>query len=118
MFWEPATSAGSEPTKAQFTSTTADSLKVTMVKPEGVEAATWAKFDYLLNSYKGVEFPFSNNDPKNKVVADQGTDTAIVIIRQDMKDYILGAAGNKAGSQKYSWVDSAKVSGKIGRAHV
>ena len=107
VFTEPATSAGKKPTEAQYTSKTADSLKIRMIKPDGVDASTWAKFDYLLTSYTTKDFPFSKNTPKNKVI-DLGTtsDTATVIVRQDMKDFILGKEGNKADSQEYKWVEN------------
>ncbi len=107
---QPATSAGKKPTEAQYTSKNADSLKIVMVKPEDPKAAAaWAKFVYLLTSYKDDNFPGSKASPANKVITVNGTeDTVTVIVRQDMKEFILGAAGNEEESQKYEYTDKDK----------
>ena len=107
---QPATSAGKKPTEAQYTSKNADSLKIVMVKPEDPKAAAaWAKFVYLLTSYKDDDFPGSKASPANKVITVNGTeDTVTVIVRQDMKEFILGAAGNEEESQKYEYTDKDK----------
>ena len=107
---QPATSAGKKPTEADYTSKVADSLKIVMIKPEDPKAAAaWAKFVYLLTSYKDDNFPGSKATPANKVITVNGTeDTVTVIVRQDMKEFILGAAGNEEESQKYEYTDKDK----------
>lgn len=86
----------------------ADSLKIELVKPKDVNAsAAWTKFIFLMGSYRDDEFPGSMASPKNKVVTVNATeDSVTVLVRQDMKDFILGAAGNGEGSQIYDYVEN------------
>ena len=100
---QPAISAGDKPTEAEYTSTNAPSLKVVMEKKEGVETATWEKFNYLLKSYAAID-SFNFKDAKQRIFAPGDKDT--VIFRQDMKDFILGKEGNKAGSQEYNYTEN------------
>ena len=100
---EPAISAGAKPTEAQYTSTNAKSLQVVMEKQEGVQTATWEKFNYLLKSYAALD-SFKFADKTQRIFAPGDKDT--VIFRQNMKAFILGKEGNKAGSQKYEWTEN------------
>jgi hypothetical protein len=105
---QPLQSAGDEPDKddPKYYTKAADSLKFVLTQPKIVEDIAWAKFIYLMNSYKTNPFPASKNTPKSKVLtvnpgaAGEG-DTATIIVNSAMKEFLMGAAGNGEKSQVY-----------------
>ena len=101
---EPATSAGAKPDSADFISGYADSLEVLLIRPETVTKDVWGKFVYLMNSYEGTKYPFSEADPKNEILKVSTTkDTVTIILRQDMKDYILGDVDAGTETREYEY---------------
>ena len=112
---QPAISAGPKPDKddAKYYTQKADSLTWTLTKPESVQDFAWQKFVYLMKSYTDDVFPYSKNKPtKNNVIKIKpgaSADTAVIIVNDDMKDFLMGAAGNGEDSQEFKYTDENKV---------
>ena len=83
-----------------------DSLAFTEFRnTDEISNASFAKFSYLLNSYKEKYSPISDADPKNKIMSaskPKGDTLSFGPVDQSMKTFILGAAGNGEKSQKYN----------------
>ncbi|MBR5052695.1 MAG: hypothetical protein IKW91_05670, partial [Bacteroidaceae bacterium] len=82
-----------------------DSIKFANFPIGDVSPASFNKFGYLLSSYV-QESPYSKAEPKNNIIDTvmngANFDTIFIVgpVKQDMKAFILGAAGNGENSQK------------------
>ncbi len=82
-----------------------DSLKFAAFPKGDISPASFNKFGYLLSSYV-QESPYSKSEPKNNIIDTvmngANFDTIFIVgpVKQDMKAFILGAAGNGENSQK------------------
>ncbi len=82
-----------------------DSIKFANFPKGDVSPASFNKFGYLLSSYV-QESPYSKSEPKNNIIDTvmngANFDTIFIVgpVKQDMKAFILGAAGNGEKSQK------------------
>lgn len=92
-----------EKTQDDFVTKPSDSIKFApFVKTDDITDRSYNKFTYLLGSYN-QDSPYSKAETKNPIMKmNDVADTLYIVgpVKQDMKAFILGAAGNGEKSQK------------------
>ena len=102
---EEALIKAGEKTQDDFKQKMADSIAFPKFPKGEISAATFNKFGYLLNSY------VQNAPDATTTIMDPASDTIKIVgpVKQAMKDFIMGKAGNGENSQKYEYTDKNKV---------
>ncbi|MBR1539552.1 MAG: hypothetical protein IJ636_08625 [Bacteroidales bacterium] len=97
---EKALIKAGEKTQDDFKKAMADSIAFPAFAKGDISVANFSKFAYLLKSYKQVS-PYAVDGSEIMVFPAVDTIKIAGPVKQAMKDFILGAAGNGEGSQKY-----------------